>query len=61
MSREKAEQNLKIGLFNAVRQLGNTALINGIGTSNKSLGAIVMFTALLLGWRKYVGDQDLAL
>jgi len=54
--------NLLIGqvVFNAVRQLGNTALINGIGTSNKSLGAIVMFTALLLGWRKYVSDQDLA-
>jgi hypothetical protein len=55
--------NLLIGqvVFNAVRVLGNTALINGIGTSNKSLGAIVMFTALLLGWRKYVNDQDLAL
>ena len=55
--------NLLVGqvVFNAVRQLGNTALINGIGTSNKSLGAIVMFTALLLGWRKYVSDQDLAL
>ena len=54
--------NLLIGqvVFNAVRQLGNTALINGIGTSNKSLGAIVMFTALLLGWRKYVSDQALA-
>ena len=22
-----------------------------------SLGAIVMFTALLLGWKKYVGDK----
>jgi hypothetical protein len=55
--------NLLIGqvVFNAVRVLGNTALINGIGTSNKSLGAIVMFTALLLGWRKYVSDQELAL
>ena len=55
--------NLLIGqiVFNAVRQLGNTALINGIGTSNKSLGAIIMFTALLLGWRKYVGDQELVL
>ena len=40
-------------VFNSVRRLGNTALINGIGTSNMSLGAIVMFTALLIGWRKY--------
>ncbi len=52
--------NLLIGkaVFNAVRRLGNTALINGIGTSNMSLGAIVMFTALLLSWKKYVGDRD---
>ena len=44
-------------VFNGVRRLGNTALINGIGTSNMSLGAIVMFAALLLGWRQYVGDE----
>ena len=44
-------------MFNSVRGLGNTALINGIGTSNMSLGAIVMFTALLLGWKKYVDDS----
>ena len=52
--------NLLLGkaVFNSVRQLGNTALINGIGTSNMSLGAIVMFTALLLGWKKYVGDKE---
>lgn len=52
--------NLLIGkaVFNALRQLGNTALINGIGTSNLSLGAIVMFAALLLGWKKYVGDRE---
>ena len=52
--------NLLIGkaVFNSVRQLCNTALINGIGTSNMSLGAIVMFTALLLGWKKYVGDKE---
>ncbi|MBQ9663443.1 MAG: hypothetical protein IJV40_09875 [Oscillospiraceae bacterium] len=52
--------NLLIGkaVFNSVRQLGNTALINGIGTSNMSLGALVMFTALLLGWRKYAGDKE---
>ena len=55
--------NLLIGkaVFNSVRRLGNTALINGIGTSNMSLGAIVLFTALLLGWKKYVGDRELAL
>ena len=52
--------NLLLGkaLFNSLRRLGNTALINGIGTSNMSLGAIVMFTALLLGWKKYVGDRE---
>ena len=52
--------NLLIGkaVFNGVRQLGNTALINGIGTSNMSLGAIIMFTALLLGWKKYAGDRE---
>ena len=55
--------NMLIGqaVFNAVRLFGNTALINGIGISNKSLGAIIMYTALLLGWRKYVRDQDPAL
>ena len=42
-------------VFNGIRRLGNTALINGIGTSNMSLGAIVMFAALLLGWKRYVG------
>lgn len=48
--------NLLIGkaLFNSIRQLGNTSLINGIATSNMSLGAIIMFSALLLGWKKYV-------
>lgn len=48
--------NLLIGkaVFNAVRQLGNTAFINGIATSNMSLGAIIMFAVLLLGWKKYV-------
>lgn len=51
--------NLLIGqiVFNAARRLGNTALINGIGTSNKSLGAILLFAALLVGWKKYVGDR----
>ena len=52
--------NLLFGkaVFNFVRQLGNTALINGIGTSNMSLGAIIMFTALLLGWKKYVNERE---
>ena len=51
--------NLMIGkgVFNAVRRLGNTVLINGIGTSNMSLGALVMFAALLLGWKKYAGEN----
>jgi len=55
--------NLLIGkvVFNGMRRLGNTALINGIGTSNMSLGAIVMFTALLLGWKRFVGDREYAL
>ena len=46
-------------VFNSVRQLGNNALINGIGMSNMRLGAIVMFTALLLGWKKYVGERGI--
>lgn len=45
-------------VFNGMRRLGNTALINGIGTSNMSLGALVMFTALLLGWKRYVGNHS---
>ncbi len=55
--------NLLIGkvVFNGMRRLGNTALINGIGTSNMSLGAIVMFTALLLGWKQFVGDREYVL
>lgn len=46
-------------LFNALRTIGSSALINGIGTSNKSLGAIVMFTALYVGFGKYVRQEDL--
>ena len=46
-------------VFNGIRQLGNTALINGIATSNMSLGTIVMFAALLAGWKKYVGDKEI--
>ena len=55
--------NLLLGkaVFNSLRRLGNTALINGIGTSNMSLGAIVMFAALLLGWKKYAGEKEYVL
>lgn len=55
--------NLLIGklVFNGLRQLGNTALINGIGTSNMSLGAIAMFAALLFGWKRYAGDREYVL
>mgnify|MGYP007101836890 CR=1 FL=1 len=45
-------------VFNSVRLFGNYAITNGIGTSNKSLGAIVMFAALLVGSRKYVHDDN---
>lgn len=48
-------------VFNAMWQLGNMALINGIGTSNKSLGAIIMLSALVHGWRKYADDKAFAL
>ena len=49
-----------MGVFNSIRRVGNYAIVNGIGTSNKSLGALVMFLALMVGFRKYVTDQDLA-
>lgn len=45
--------------FNAFRRLGNYAVVNGIGTSNKSLGAIIMFIALFIGFGKYVRQEDL--
>lgn len=44
---------------NALRRIGNYAVINGIGTSNKSLGAIIMFIALYIGFGKYVRQEDL--
>ena len=47
-----------MGVFNSVRLIGNYAITNGIGTSNKSLGAIVMFAALLVGCGKYVRDGE---
>lgn len=45
-------------LFNALRNIGNYPIINGIGTSNKSLSAIVMFIALYIGFGKYVKQDD---
>ncbi len=45
--------------FNMVRGIGNYAIINGIGTSNKSLAAIMMFLALFVGYGKYVTQKDL--
>lgn len=48
-----------MGVFNAVRRIGNYAVINGIGTSNKSLGGIIVFLALLVGFRKYVTEEYL--
>ncbi len=52
--------NMLVGkaVFNGVRFLGRSALINGIATSNMSLSAIIMFTALLHGWRKYVSREN---
>ena len=46
-----------MGLFNSVRLIGNYAVTNGIATSNKSIGAIIMFSALLIGYRKYVRED----
>lgn len=40
-------------LFNGLRRIGNDAIINGIGTSNKSLAAIVMCIALYVGFGKH--------
>lgn len=45
--------------FNMFRKLGNYALVNGIGTSNKSLGAIILFIALFIGFGRYVKQEDL--
>lgn len=45
--------------FNTIRNIGNYPAINGIGTSNKSLSAIVMFIALYIGFGKYVRQEDL--
>ena len=46
-------------LFNGLRRIGNDATVNGIGTSNKSLGAILLFIALYIGFGKYVKQENL--
>ena len=46
-------------LFNTLRNVGNYSIVNGIGTSNKSLSAIVMFITLYIGFGKYVKHEDL--
>lgn len=46
-------------LFNGLRRIGNNAIINGIGTSNKSLSAIVIFITLYIGFGTYVKQEDL--
>lgn len=45
-------------LFNVLRNIGSYPVINGICTSNKSLSAIVMFTAVYIGFGKYVRQED---
>ena len=45
--------------FNVFRLAGNYALANGLATSNKSIGAIILFTALYVGFGKYVRQEDL--
>lgn len=45
--------------LNAFRGVGNYAIVNGIGTSNKSMAAIMMFLALFVGYGKYVKQENL--
>ncbi len=45
-------------LFNTLRNAGNYSIVNGIGTSNKSLGTILLFIALYIGFGKYVKQED---
>lgn len=45
--------------FNVFRLAGNYALVNGLATSNKSIGAILLFAALYVGFGKYVRQEDL--
>ena len=45
--------------FNVFRLAGNYALVNGLATSNKSIGVIILFIALYVGFGKYVRQEDL--
>lgn len=45
--------------FNVFRLAGNHALVNGLATSNKSIGVILLFAALYVGFGKYVRQEDL--
>lgn len=45
--------------FNVFRLAGNHALVNGLATSNKSIGVILLFAALYIGYGKYVTQKDL--
>lgn len=45
--------------FNVFRMAGNYALVNGLATSNKSIGAIILFIALYVGFGKHVRQEDL--
>lgn len=45
--------------FNVFRLAGNYALVNGLAASNKSIGVIILFIALYVGFGKYVRQEDL--
>lgn len=45
--------------FNVFRLAGNYALVNGLATSNKSIGVIILFIALYVGFGKHVKQEDL--
>lgn len=45
--------------FNVFRLAGNDALINGLATSNKSIGVIILFIALYIGFGKHIRQEDL--
>lgn len=50
---------IMLAAFNVFRMAGNYPLVNGLATSNKSIGIIVMFIALSVGFGKYVRQEDL--
>lgn len=45
--------------LNVFRLAGNYALVNGLATSNKSIGVIILFIALYVGFGKYVRQENL--